>query len=67
MSSACLLPTLASKFKFLAFGKAFKQRAKILSCPEMESLYVQSRTLEAKDLGWIRQLIDAHPDWNRTN
>src|SRR6201984_1655342 len=32
----------------------------------MESLYVQSRTLEAKDLEWIRQLIDAHPDWNRT-
>ena len=32
----------------------------------MESLYVQSRTLEAKDLEWIRQLIDAHPGWNRT-
>ena len=32
----------------------------------MESLYVQSRTLEAKDLKWIRQLIDAHPGWNRT-
>ncbi len=32
----------------------------------MESLYIQSRTLEAKDLKWIRQLIDAHPDWNRT-
>ena len=34
--------------------------------PEMESLYIQSRTLEAKDLEWIRQLIDAHPGWNRT-
>jgi hypothetical protein len=32
----------------------------------MESLYVQSRSLEAKDLEWIRQLIDAHPGWNRT-
>ena len=32
----------------------------------MESLYVQSRTLESKDLEWIRQLIDAHPGWNRT-
>src|SRR5580700_2819145 len=32
----------------------------------MEALYVQSRTLEAKDLKWIRQLIDAHPGWNRT-
>src|SRR3981081_2737474 len=32
----------------------------------MESLYVQSRWLEAKDLEWIRQLIDAHPGWNRT-
>lgn len=32
----------------------------------MESLYLQSRTLEAKDLEWIRQLIDAHPGWNRT-
>src|SRR5882762_7387838 len=32
----------------------------------MESLYVQSRTLEAKDLKWIRRLIDAHPGWNRT-
>src|SRR6478609_8338511 len=32
----------------------------------MESLYIQSRTLEAKDLEWIRQLIDAHPGWNRT-
>src|ERR1700740_2869543 len=32
----------------------------------MESLYVQSRTLEAKDLKWIRRLIEAHPGWNRT-
>jgi hypothetical protein len=32
----------------------------------MESLYVQSRRLEAKDLQWIRQLIEAHPLWNRT-
>src|SRR5260370_41349634 len=32
----------------------------------MESLYVQSRRLEAKDLKWIRRLIDAHPVWNRT-
>ena len=32
----------------------------------MESFYVQSRTLEAKDLKWIRRLIDAHPGWNRT-
>src|SRR6201998_487591 len=32
----------------------------------MESLYVQSRTLEAKDLKWIRRLIDGHPGWNRT-
>ena len=32
----------------------------------MESLYVQSRTLEAKDLKWIRRLIHAHPGWNRT-
>ena len=32
----------------------------------MESLYVQSRRLEAKDLKWIRQLIKAHPDWNRS-
>ena len=32
----------------------------------MESLYVQSRQLEAEDLAWIRQLIDAHPSWNRT-
>ena len=32
----------------------------------MESLSIQSRTLEAKDLEWIRQLIDAHPGWNRT-
>jgi hypothetical protein len=26
----------------------------------------QSRRLEARDLEWIRQLIDAHPGWNRT-
>jgi hypothetical protein len=32
----------------------------------MELLYVQSRTLEAKDLKWIRRLIDGHPGWNRT-
>src|SRR6202045_5150068 len=32
----------------------------------MEALYVQSRRLEAKDLKWIRRLIDAHPGWNRT-
>jgi hypothetical protein len=32
----------------------------------MESLSIQSRTLEATDLEWIRQLIDAHPGWNRT-
>jgi hypothetical protein len=32
----------------------------------MESLYVQGRELEAKDLEWIRQLIAAHPSWNRT-
>ena len=32
----------------------------------MESLSVQSRTLGAKDLKWIRRLIDAHPGWNRT-
>ena len=32
----------------------------------MESLYVQGRELEAKDLEWIRQLIDVHPNWNRT-
>ena len=32
----------------------------------MESLYVQSRQLEAEDLAWIRQLIDARPSWNRT-
>jgi hypothetical protein len=32
----------------------------------MESLYVKSRTLEAKDLKWIRRLIDGHPGWNRT-
>src|ERR1700719_4078187 len=32
----------------------------------MESLSIQSRTLGAKDLEWIRQLIDAHPGWNRT-
>jgi hypothetical protein len=32
----------------------------------VESLYVQGRELEAKDLEWIRQLIDAHPSWNRT-
>jgi hypothetical protein len=32
----------------------------------MESLYVQGRELEAKDLEWIRQLIEAHPRWNRT-
>ncbi|MEA3146490.1 MAG: hypothetical protein QOI53_2002, partial [Verrucomicrobiota bacterium] len=32
----------------------------------MESLSIQSRTLEARDLEWIRQLIDAHPGWNRT-
>jgi hypothetical protein len=32
----------------------------------MESLYVQNRTLGAKDLQWIRELISAHPDWNRT-
>src|ERR1700757_3954542 len=32
----------------------------------MESLYVQSRTLEAKDLKWIRRLIEAHPGSNRT-
>ena len=32
----------------------------------MEVLYVQNRQLEAKDLEWIRQLIDAHPNWNRT-
>src|SRR6201989_2552055 len=31
----------------------------------MESLYVQSRTLEAKDLKWIRRLIEAHPGWHR--
>src|SRR6202011_1935961 len=32
----------------------------------MESLYIQSRKLEGEDLEWIRQLIDAHPNWNRT-
>src|SRR6202022_3415478 len=32
----------------------------------MGRLYMQSLTLEAKDLEWIRQLIDAHPGWNRT-
>src|SRR6516162_2663936 len=32
----------------------------------MESLYVQGRKLEAKDLEWIRELIEAHRDWNRT-
>jgi hypothetical protein len=32
----------------------------------MESLYVQNRMLEAKDLEWIRALISTHPDWNRT-
>jgi len=32
----------------------------------MESLYVQNRTLEAEDLQWIRELISAHPAWNRT-
>ena len=32
----------------------------------MESLYVQGRELEAKDLEWIRELIEAHRDWNRT-
>jgi hypothetical protein len=32
----------------------------------MKSLYVQSCTLEPKDLKWIRRLIDAHPGWNRT-
>src|SRR6516164_4318089 len=32
----------------------------------MEPLYVQGRKLEAKDLEWIRRLIDAHPGWNRT-
>src|SRR5260370_17061345 len=32
----------------------------------MESLYVQSRTLEAKYLKRIRRLIEAHPGWNRT-
>lgn len=32
----------------------------------MEALYVQNRELEAKDLEWIRQLIEAHPSWNRT-
>src|ERR1700752_352985 len=32
----------------------------------MESLYVQSRTLEAKDLKWIRRLIEAHTGWSRT-
>jgi Domain of unknown function (DUF4338) len=32
----------------------------------VESLYIQNRTLEAKDLKWIRELISAHPDWNRT-
>ena len=32
----------------------------------MESSHVQSRTLGAKDLKWIRRLIDAYPDWNRT-
>src|SRR5215475_6472253 len=32
----------------------------------MESLYVQGRKLEAKDLEWIRELIEGHRDWNRT-
>src|ERR1700746_778103 len=32
----------------------------------MESLYVQGRRLEAKDLQCIRELIEAHRDWNRT-
>jgi hypothetical protein len=32
----------------------------------MEPLYVQGRKLEAKDLEWIRDLIDAHRNWNRT-
>ena len=32
----------------------------------MEPLYVQGRKLEAKDLEWIRELIAAHPNWNRT-
>lgn len=32
----------------------------------MESLYVQGRKLEAKDLEWIRELIEAHRNWNRT-
>ena len=32
----------------------------------MEPLYVQGRKLEAKDLQCIRELIEAHRDWNRT-
>jgi hypothetical protein len=32
----------------------------------MEPLYVQGRKLEAKDLQSIRELIEAHRDWNRT-
>jgi len=32
----------------------------------MEPLYVRGRKLEAKDLQCIRELIEAHRDWNRT-
>jgi hypothetical protein len=32
----------------------------------MEPLYVQGRKLEAGDLQCIRELIEAHRDWNRT-
>jgi hypothetical protein len=29
-------------------------------------IYIQSYQLDTEDLEWIRQLIDSHPDWNRT-
>ena len=32
----------------------------------MEPLYIQGRKVEAKDLAWIRELIDTHRSWNRT-
>ena len=33
---------------------------------EVGPLYIQRRRLDLEDLEWIRQLIDSHPDWNRT-
>jgi hypothetical protein len=30
------------------------------------AIVMQGRMLEGSDLGMIRGLLDAHPDWNRT-